>query len=154
MSQAMAFLTDFSFIISLAVMFFSMRSITAIPACLASIILFAETAGILPFPGSAIPMASHRQFMLLAVYIPEHDPHPGHTFCSYSFNPSSSMMPAFLAPTASNILDRLVSVPLTRPDIIGPPEHTMAGRSILEAAMTMPGTILSQLGTSTMPSKA
>ena len=35
---------------------------------------------------------------------------------------------------------------------MGPPEQTMAGTSIRTAAMTMPGTILSQLGTSTRPS--
>ena len=64
------------------------------------------------------------------------------------------MILAFLAPTASNILERLVSVPFTSPDIIGPPEHTMAGMFILAAAITMPGTILSQFGTRTAPSKA
>ena len=153
-SQAIAFLTDFSVIISLALMSFSIRFITAIPACFASIILLLVTAGILPFPGSAIPMASHRQFILFAVYIPEQEPQPGHTFCSYSRSPSSSIMPAFLAPTASNILERLVSTPSTRPDIIGPPEHTTAGMFILTAAITIPGTILSQFGTSTAPSKA
>ena len=92
--------------------------------------------------------------MLLAVYMPEQEPHPGQTFCSYSCRPASSMMPAFLAPTASNILERLVSTPFTRPDIIGPPEHTTAGISILQAAITIPGTILSQFGTSTAPSNA
>ena len=35
---------------------------------------------------------------------------------------------------------------------MGPPEQTTAGTFIRTAAMTMPGTILSQLGTSTMPS--
>ena len=35
---------------------------------------------------------------------------------------------------------------------MGPPEHTTAGTSMRTAAMTIPGTILSQLGTSTSPS--
>ena len=35
---------------------------------------------------------------------------------------------------------------------MGPPLHTTAGTSIRTAAMTMPGTILSQLGMSTHPS--
>ncbi len=30
-----------------------------------------------PLPGSAMPMASHRQFMLLAVYMPEQEPQLG-----------------------------------------------------------------------------
>ena len=35
---------------------------------------------------------------------------------------------------------------------MGPPEQTTAGTFMRTAAMTMPGTILSQLGTSTIPS--
>jgi len=35
---------------------------------------------------------------------------------------------------------------------MGPPLHTTAGTFIRTAAITMPGTILSQLGTSTQPS--
>ena len=35
---------------------------------------------------------------------------------------------------------------------MGPPEQTTAGTSMRTAAITMPGTILSQLGTSTRPS--
>ena len=30
-----------------------------------------------PLPGRAMPMASHRQFMLLAVYMPEQEPQDG-----------------------------------------------------------------------------
>ena len=63
------------------------------------------------------------------------------------------MIFAFLAPTASNILDKDVSHPPTRPAIIGPPLTTTAGILSLTAAITIPGTILSQLGTSTRPSK-
>ena len=133
-------------------MSFSTRFMIAIPACLASLIRPLSTAGIVPLPGSAIPTASARQFMLFAVYMPEHDPQPGQTFSSYSRSSASSMMSAFLAPTASNILDKLVSSPFTRPLIIGPPEQTTAGTFILTAAMIIPGTILSQLGTSTRPS--
>ena len=101
-----------------------------------------------------MPTASDRQFMLFAVYMPEHDPHPGHTCSSNSSSSSSSIRFAFLAPTASNILERLVSSPFTRPDIIGPPEQTTAGMFSLTAAIIIPGTILSQFGTSTRPSNA
>ena len=37
-----------------------------------------ESAAIVPLPGSAIPSASQRQFMLFAVNIPEQEPGPGH----------------------------------------------------------------------------
>ena len=50
------------------------------------------TAGIVPLPGSAMPIASHRQFMLLAVYMPLHEPHEGQHLCSYSSSPLSSMI--------------------------------------------------------------
>lgn len=99
-----------------------------------------------------MPRASQRQFMLLAVYMPEQEPQPGQVFCSNSSRPSSSMISALRAPTASNILDREVSTPPTRPLIIGPPEHTTAGMFNLSAPISIPGTILSQLGTSTRPS--
>ena len=69
-------------------------SITAIPACFASLILSEYTAGIVPFPGSPIPIASVRQFIEFAVYIPEQEPQVGHTFSSYSLTSSSVIVPA------------------------------------------------------------
>ena len=152
-SQATALRIDASVMISLALMSFSTSSIIFMPACFASCNLPLCTAGMVPLPGSAIPMASHRQFILFAVNIPAQEPHPGHALFSNSYSLLSSMSPAFLAPTASNISDRLLWVSSTIPGIIGPPEQTMAGRLILAAAITIPGTILSQLGTSTRPSK-
>ena len=106
-----------------------------------------------PFPGSAIPSDSQRQFILFAVYIPEHEPQPGHVLFSNSQSFSSSIMPALHAPTASNILESEVSTPSTRPDIIGPQEQTTVGIFILSAPRSIPGTILSQFGTKTRPSK-
>ena len=123
------------------------------PARFASCILPACTAGMVPLPGSAMPKDSQRQFMLLAVYIPEHEPQPGQVLFSNSQSFSSSMSPAFRAPTASNILESEVSTPSTRPDIIGPPEQTTVGILMRSAPSSMPGTILSQFGTSTRPSK-
>ena len=49
-------------------------------------------------------------------------------------------------------MDSETSHPSTTPASMGPPLTTTAGMFILTAAMTMPGTILSQLGTSTTPS--
>ena len=93
-SVVMALRMLFSLMISRAVMPCSSMFMIAMPACLASMVLPLEIAGMLPLPGRAIPIASQRQFIELAVYIPEHEPHPGQTFCSYSRRPSSSMMPA------------------------------------------------------------
>ena len=69
-------------------------SITAIPACFASCRRLEYTAGIVPLPGRAIPMASHRQFMLLAVYIPEQLPQLGQQLQVQSSSCSSVIIPA------------------------------------------------------------
>ena len=61
-------------------------SITCIPAFLANLALSENTAGTVPFPGSPIPNASVKQFIVFAVYIPEHDPHVGHAISSTIFN--------------------------------------------------------------------
>ena len=45
---------------------------------------------------------SVRQFMLLAVYIPEQEPQVGHALFSYSSTSSMDIFPAAYAPTASN----------------------------------------------------
>ncbi len=123
------------------------------PASLASLNLSAATAGTVPFPGRARPRASARQFMLLAVNSPEQDPIPGHITSSSSFKSSSVILPAATSPTASNILSRPTALPLKHPASIGPPLITTAGMSSLIAAMSIPGTILSQFGMSTIPSK-
>ena len=47
-----------------------------------------------PLPGSAIPMASLRQFMLLAVYMPAQLPQPGQVFLVKSSRVASSIRPA------------------------------------------------------------
>ena len=50
------------------------------PVSFASLILADRGAGIVPLPFSDIPIASVRQFIELAVYIPEHEPHEGQAF--------------------------------------------------------------------------
>ena len=131
---------------SRGLIFFLYNSITAIPACLASFNLSEYTAGIVPLPLSPMPNASVRQFIELAVYIPEHEPHVGQALHSYSFNSSRDILPAALAPTASNIDERLVLCPPTCPASIGPPETNTVGTFTLAAAINNPGTFLSQLG--------
>ena len=93
-STVSAFMMASFVMMSRARIFLLNISITAIPACFASLILSEYTAGIVPFPRSPIPSASVRQFMELAVYIPEHDPQVGHTLFSYSVTSSSVIVPA------------------------------------------------------------
>ena len=125
-----------------------------LPASLARRILSALVASAVPLPGSAMPSDSSRQFMEFAVYMPQHEPQPGQHLFSISLSSSSDILPALTAPTASNIVDSDALRPFTTPDSMGPPDTTTVGRLTLHAPMSMPGTILSQLGTSTTPSKA
>ena len=135
--------------ISLGRRFLSRSFITCIPAVLASRIRSAYTAGIVPFPGSPRPKTSVRQFMELAVNMPEQEPQPGQLIPSISASSSSSISPAFLAPTASKTEFKSRS----SMDSIGPPDTKIQGRFKRSAAISIPGTILSQLGINTSASK-
>ena len=87
--------------------------------------------------------------------MPEHEPHDGHAEFSQSRSSSSDMFPAACLPTASNIEERdmpRLSPPFTWPASIGPPDTNIEGRSRRAAAISMPGTILSQLGMKTRAS--
>ena len=152
MSTASAFRTASFVIMSLGRMFCFSRSITAMPACFARRRRSEYTAGTVPFPFNPMPRASVRQFMELAVYIPEQEPQVGHAFSSNSHTSSSVMVPAAYEPTASNMEDRLVFFPFTWPASIGPPDTNTVGTLILAAAIRSPGTFLSQLGTITSAS--
>lgn len=93
--------------------------------------------------------------MLLAVYMPLQDPQVGQHASSHARTPASSRVPAVYLPTASNIVERLIprlSPPGTCPASIGPPETKMHGIFNLRAAISIPGTILSQFGTNTRAS--
>ena len=92
--------------------------------------------------------------MLLAVYIPEQEPQVGHELFSQSSSSASSIAPRAWEPTASNIRERLIgSRPSFFPASIGPPETKIEGMLIRAAAISIPGTILSQFGTKTNASK-
>ena len=82
MSIVRAFINAFSVMISLGLISFLSISITAYPAFFASLNLSEYTAGMVPLPSNPIPKTSVRQFMELAVYIPEQEPQVGHTFLS------------------------------------------------------------------------
>ena len=92
--------------------------------------------------------------MELAVNMPEHEPQVGQAPHSTALRPSSSSVPAWWRPTASNTLLRSIVRPSRWPASMGPPPTMMAGTLRRMAAMSMPGTILSQVGTSTSASKA
>ncbi len=108
----------------------------------------------MPLPGSAMPMTSARQFIELAVNMPEHEPQVGHALHSMAARPSSSSLPAWCRPTASKTLLRSSVRPSRWPASIAPPPTMTAGTLRRIAAISMPGTILSQHGTSTSASKA
>ena len=93
--------------------------------------------------------------MVLAVYMPEQLPQVGQQESSYWCSSSSLILPAEWAPTASKMFERpMRSLPGSLPGSIGPPLTKTVGKSMRAAAISMPGTTLSQLGTKTTPSKA
>ena len=77
MSTVKALSIDCSLIISRGLIFFSTNSMIFLPVSLATLIRAAETANLVPLPGKATPNASVKQFIELAVNIPEQEPQPG-----------------------------------------------------------------------------
>lgn len=77
------------------------RSITRMPESFAKRRRADITAGIVPFPGSAIPRTSVKQFIEFAVNIPEQDPQDGQHLSSISMKIVFVIRPAWKAPTAS-----------------------------------------------------
>ena len=99
-------------------------------------------ASTVPFPGRARPRASVRQFMELAVNMPEHEPQVGQASCSSSAISASATVGSAAMTMASM---RSTFLPLNMPDSMGPPETNMVGILRRMVAMSMPGMILSQL---------
>ncbi len=106
-------------------------------------------ASVVPLPGSARPSASVRQFIELAVNMPEHEPQVGHALASIAAICSSltSLSTALImASIRSRRFDWVPSsIVIGRPDSIGPPETKTVGMFSRSAAISMPGVILSQL---------
>ena len=75
---------------------------TAAPAAAESRFLSSETAACAELFGKLKPSASIAEAMVFAVYIPPHEPAPGHACCSRSANAASDSFPAACCPTASN----------------------------------------------------
>ena len=86
-----------------------------------------------------MPIASSKQFMELAVNIPEQEPHPGQGVILVIFNSSSLHFPTEYAPTASKTLFRSIGFKSVIDESIGPPETKMDGRLSLALAINIPG---------------
>ena len=93
---------------------------TAAPAALASGWRRPSMAGGDADPGRLIPIASPIELIVLAVNMPPHAPSPGHARRSISSSSSSLIVPAALAPTASNTLVMSSARPWYSPGMIEP----------------------------------
>ena len=101
-----------------------------------------------PLPGRATPSASVRQFIELAVNIPEQEPQVGQAASSIRAMSSSETSVATASAIAEIRLTRLRTVPSSStavPPSIGPPETNTVGMLRRSAAFSIPGVILSQL---------
>ena len=107
-------------------------------------------ASVVPLPGSARPIASVRQFIELAVNMPEQEPHVGQADSSMS---SSSSSDTDGSADGDHRVDQVELPPARgeggragrRPASIGPPETKTVGMFSRIVAISMPGVILSQL---------
>ena len=151
-STAIAFSNASFVIISFGLRPASKTFIICIPAFFANLSLSENTAGTVPFPGSPIPSASVKQFIVFAVYIPEQDPHVGHAKSSTKFNSFFVILPCSYSPTYSKTLLNPIFLPLYTPANIAPPLINIDGILSLEDAISIPGTTLSQLGINTIAS--
>ena len=68
-----------------------------------------------------MPSASNDELIVLAVYMPPHEPVDGHAFFSTPLKSSSDMRPAVNSPTASNDDTMVRSRPFQLPGRIVPP---------------------------------
>ena len=101
-------------------------------------------ASTVPLPGSDRPSASVRQFIELAVNMPEHEPQVGQALRSTAAT-SSSVAESSAAITIASTRSSFWSDSRVLPASIGPPETNTVGMLSRSAAISMPGVILSQL---------
>ncbi len=108
----------------------------------------AAVARVDPLPGRARPITSSRQFIELAVNMPEHEPQVGQALASMvciwsSVTDSSTAL--YMASIRSRRVVATPSKTCALPASIGPPETNTVGMFSRSAASSMPGVILSQL---------
>ncbi len=111
-----------------------------------------SAAGTAALPGSDIPRASPIEAMVLAVNIPAQEPTPGQAIRSSSRSSRSVMLPWEAAPMPSKTSTIDTSRPRHRPGRLEPPYRKTEGRSVLAAAISMPGSDLSHPAMVTMAS--
>src|SRR5699024_6444297 len=121
------------------------------PACLNSASRSAWVANKEPLPGKAKPSASVKQFMELAVNMPEQEPQVGQALRSYSAT-SSSVALSSAAITMASTKSSLFSASAVLPASMGPPDTNTTGTFKRNEAKSMPGVILSQFEMHTMAS--
>ncbi len=102
----------------------------------------AWVASVDPLPGSDRPRASVRQFIELAVNMPEHEPHVGQAERSTSSRPSS--VTSWLADAEMAVMRSVgarttPSTTTALPASIGPPDTNTVGMFSRSAALSMPG---------------
>src|SRR5690606_40035589 len=106
--------------------------------------------------GSARPRASVRQFMELAVNMPEQERHVGQALRSTVSACAAVMLgsaASIMASTRSSLRTTVLpSLAMTLPASMGPPDTNTVGMFRRMAAISMPGVILSQLEMQTMAS--
>ena len=117
---------------------------TSAPERRARSVRSAETAGAEDSPGSVMPSASAQVDIVLAVYMPAHEPAPGHAARSTFSRSSSDMAPAECSPTASNTSWIVIDFPCAQPGRIVPPYRKIDGMFSRAQAISMPGSDLSQ----------
>src|SRR6201997_1769509 len=116
------------------------------PASTNRLLRSAWVASTEPLPGSDRPSASVRQFIELAVNIPEQEPQVGQAERSITSTSLSLTLSSAAATMASiRSTDLILPLMLTLPDSMGPPETNTVGMLSRSAAISMPGVILSQL---------
>src|SRR5690606_34254256 len=144
MTTAMAFSNACVVMMSFGVMPSSISRSSAAPAASTSLRLASDSAGLDELPGRLMPMASMAAAMVLAVYMPPHEPGPGQAWHSMAYSSSSSMRPWLYLPTASKALTMSMSQPLSLPGRMVPPYTKMAGVPRRPMAIMQPGMFLSQ----------
>ena len=159
MTTAIAFSNASLVMIWRAVMPWRSSSTTASPDLCANVSRRRSAEGGAAEPGSDMPIASATDAMVLAVYMPPQAPSPGQIARSMRSTSSRLMSPRAQAPTASkaSMIVTSFSVPSVeldpaRRDRARVEEHADA-RSRRAAAMSMPGSDLSQPASSTEPSR-
>src|SRR5262249_7427781 len=101
-----------------------------------------------PLPGRARPIASVRQFIEFAVNMPEQEPQVGQADRSIAPSCASltdSLADAVIASIRSIFERTTPSIATVLPASIGPPLTKTVGTLRRNAAISMPGVILSQL---------